>query len=108
MNTDAPPQWAAYRAAVTRFTDAIDRVLEQGRVAQARYAQLSQWRAPRTSGDPADPLHRKALPPDQRHVQQGLVQLTDNLCRTLLRPIPPSTPSGRNTAPRALGSRHRI
>jgi hypothetical protein len=108
MNDYPAPNWSDYRAAVMRFTDAIDAVLERGRVAEKRCEQL------RRNGDGRSGSHTAArydvdlLPLNQRHVQRRMIQLTENLYHTFLGPLPRRSATLASTAPRALGSRNRI
>jgi hypothetical protein len=106
MNDPTPATLADYRAAVARFTDAIDAVLERGRNAEKRYEHLARLRDARPELHAAASGDLETLPPNQRHIQRRLLQLTENLYHTFLGPIPrPPAPLPR-PASRAL--RHRI
>lgn len=109
MHDQPPPEWAAYQAAVTRFTDAIDKVLASGATARRRHDTLTRrldgFR--HTGSVPSDPTQ---LPPAQQHIHQQIVQMMQELDQRHLGPIhlhpEPAVTTG--AAARALGSRHRI
>jgi hypothetical protein len=107
MSQKFPSTWADYGAAVTRFIDAIDSLLEQGRVAQSRYDQIFRPLELRT-GSRSDLPTEDMLPPGQQHIQRRLIQLTEDLYSTLLGPLPKQPAMLASSAARALGNRNRI
>lgn len=99
---------ADYSAAVHRFTDAIDRVIEQGRALDRRYEQFCVQHGLR-SGEGAARLTAPEVAPEQRRVHEALLALSERVYTSLLPPFPKRDERPLPAAAtRALASRNRI
>lgn len=101
---ETPPTADEYHTAVVRFTDAIDRLLAQGRAAQERAHALQRH---------ADALRAQlrpvgALPESEQRELRDLTALQEKLYRDFLGPLESASTGHHLTAPRALAHRHRI
>lgn len=99
------PTLHAYRAAISRLTDAMDRMLARGEAARERDRAL-QHRA-QAFAPLIPPLSSR--PPEVQQTHRAIETLTVNLYRRFLGPTEPAHPSPTPAAAaRVLQSHHRI
>ncbi|PTY07819.1 hypothetical protein DB347_06230 [Opitutaceae bacterium EW11] len=103
----SPATWADYRAAVSRFLEALDRVLENGNAAQRRYEEFCRAHGIQIGGA-EEKLTAETLPAPQRNLHARLLQLTQQLYDSELGPSAKPRPPLVTTANRALRSHNRI